>query len=192
MFPCYLQDDGKAYNSSMDDIGGRVKRLRQQVGITGVQMAKYALGDDAPDGELRGYADRLSKLERGDTGHTNPSLDRLELLAAGMRLSLPDFFTGLEGLGPAQSRRQTDSDLPDPAVARRTTRSPEEYTKRGRQDRTVPLDAPSLLAAGDALVEAGGRLIAAASGIKVGKDARQANHVRGAKPAKDARRAANR
>lgn len=99
-------------------------------------------------------------------------------------LTLSSFF--------AQIERQTDGSLQGRDGESRTVPSPDESTQRGRQGRAVPLDAPSLLAAGDALVEAGGRLIAAASGIAVGKDARPTDRVRRAKPAKGARRAANR
>lgn len=85
---------------AMDDLGARVRRLRQQAGISGAQMARNAIGKQASDDEVKAYVDRLSKLERGEPGHTNPTLERLELLAAGLRLSLGTFFAQLEVSSP--------------------------------------------------------------------------------------------
>lgn len=176
-----------AYNPHVDEIGDRVRRVRQQMGITGIQMAKYALGEDAREKDIRGYADRLSKLERGDAGHTNPSLDRLELLAKGMRLSLSEFIHQIENADWSRSSRQTDSDLHVRENPDRTA-PPPEGSSRGRDAAPVPLDAHALLQAGNALVDAGGLFIAAAKGVEVRPRAR-ARDTAGKRPAGQRRRA---
>lgn len=178
------------YQSLRDDDGSVYCRLVEWKTIRSAYERAFA--EAKKDGETQEtVAERggirqndLSRLFQNDK--KGPQVATFVKAIKGLRegMTVSEFFLQIEG--------KTNSTLQSDADARRTTRPLEESVKSGRQGRTVPLDAPSLLAAGDALVEAGGRLIAAASGIAVGKDASTTDRVRGAKPAKGARRAAHR
>lgn len=108
------------------------------------------------------------------------------ILAAGKldpELTLSSFIDDVE--------RQTESDLPNPAVPSRTTPAPKESVKDGRRS-AVPLDASKLLAAGNALIDAGGLFIAAAEGVEVDRLPRKARHARPGQPKKTKSGAAHR
>lgn len=82
----------------MDDFGEQIRRVREQLSLGGAMMARRVYGEDAHPKVLSRYADQLSKMERGEKGHQNPTLDRLELLAKGMGLTLAQLFARLETL----------------------------------------------------------------------------------------------
>lgn len=100
---------------------------------------------------------------------------RLETIGLWLKyttgLTLSSFF--------AQIESQTEGDLSPGAGTGSTATTPEESGSRARQDHAVSVDADKLLAAGNALVDAGGLFIAAAKGVEVGKGPRARHDARG-------------
>jgi transcriptional regulator with XRE-family HTH domain len=80
------------------EIGAGVRLLRERLGLTGSAIAHNVFGPDADPLIVRNFVDRLSKLERGEAGHRNPTLERLEAIARGMQLTLSSFFARIEAL----------------------------------------------------------------------------------------------
>lgn len=120
-----------------------------------------------------------------DGKNADPGIATISRIVEAMGLTLSSFFARIE--------RQTESDLLDSAIPRRTTPSPAAGVQTNGPSRSaVSLDASKLLAAGNALVDAGGLFIAAAEGVEVGPIARQTRPVRGTQPKKNQRGAANR
>lgn len=98
-------------------LGKNLRRLREEVGLTQLQLAF--------DAEVE--RSRISKIERG---HVNPSLLTLATLCHCLKITLPALFEGMqETLPPSWMggalRRSNQAVLgePPPRVRRRHTRS---------------------------------------------------------------------
>lgn len=100
--------------ATVTNIGARVRQLRERLGFKPADLARAALGPAASKKALAQYADLLSKLERGEKGHANPTLERLTLLAKGLRLTLLELIAQIEGLPVAVGLPQ---DLRTPSEA---------------------------------------------------------------------------
>jgi transcriptional regulator with XRE-family HTH domain len=111
------------------EIGAGVRLLRERLGLTGSAIAHTVFGADADPLIVRSFVDRLSKLERGEVGHRNPTLERLEAIARGMKLTLSSFFAQIEAL---QSRTSPSDNQP----------SPEPSDKGVSDERPSPVQLP--------------------------------------------------
>lgn len=90
--------DRLRYAPGVDDLGARLRALRKRLDTTPTKMARLYLGERASAKAVATYVDKVSKLERGEKGHTNPSLERLEQLAGGCGLPLHLFLAELNRL----------------------------------------------------------------------------------------------
>lgn len=81
----------------VEDFGARVRLLREQLRLHARDVARAALDPDATEREIADYADAISKLERGERGHMNPTLDRIRSMARGFGFgNVPDFLMRLD------------------------------------------------------------------------------------------------
>lgn len=119
----------------------------------------------------------IKNIEDGKSA--DPGIATISRIVEAMGLPLSLFFARIEG--------QTDSDLPAWVIEGRTARPLEEGVPHGGGRPTVPLSAPALLAAGEAFLETGTRLIDAATGGKVKPSRRATPRVRRKKPGKGKR-----
>lgn len=84
------------YTPRVDKLAETVKQLRGK--RKAIHIAREALGQDAPLPQLRSFASYLGRIERGETGLQNPTLDVTTKLAKGLGVRLSEFFALLEGV----------------------------------------------------------------------------------------------
>lgn len=85
-----------AYNAAVQGFGSRIRSVRQRRKLKMTDVAREALGRDASKVDVRDFANYLSKVELEHPDAQNPSLDKLEQIAAGLGLTLSAFFLHLE------------------------------------------------------------------------------------------------
>lgn len=138
-------------NSRVEDFGAKLRRLRLARGVkTQIALARQALEDVVGAPDIESLSNHISRVERGE--ETNPSLEFIERAARGLKLTIAEFFAGLEGGAPATSEERgrgggsalTDALLAiiDQRIAVKAGATPPEVTAGETFELRIPLTAP--------------------------------------------------
>lgn len=144
-----------AYTADVDDLGKKLKALREARGLRPKAIARQALGDGTHATKLRDFANYLSRMERGR--ETNPSLSMLEQLANGFGYAdVVRFLTDLHNPPLRTVEVQADNRPPATDASGQPLRAEHEHHP------VSPPPAPIIFTLADDVYERIGYTIAAA------------------------------
>lgn len=180
VIPCR---DGLFYNPRVMTLAAAVKTLRGD--RKAIQIARQALGPEAALPQLRSWANYLGRIERGEVGLQNPSLEVLDKLAKGLGVRLSEFFKLLEGVPTLlDPQPQKPAEIPQRSVVESDT---SKADSNGAQIPAHAIDSATLagaiLEAADHIASACDRLATAvAAATETGALRRQAPAPRAQSP----------
>ncbi len=97
----------------MDDFGQRLRRVREEMKLSQVGVARVATADDEASNP-ESFANQMSRWENGR--ELNPSLDALEKIARGLGITLSEFFSRIETQSAESAPRPERPLLPTAAA----------------------------------------------------------------------------
>lgn len=178
------------YTPRVDKLAATVRQVRGP--RKAIQIARQALGPDAPISQLRSWASYLGRIERGDPSVRNPSLDVLGKVAKGLGVKLSEFFTLLEGVPTLLDPEPKKVDRkPTGTAVESDTLTPPEADSHGSEVSARGIDAATLAAAilevGDHIASALDRLATAVAATGTDRTVHQQTSTTRPQPSKHRR-----